>query len=186
MAQTERPIKDYRPKINSEINPDQTGSGLRARDYRVEKTPILWHGENNKLISQAFMALQSGLVAVSLIAGMDKFVDLLTNWSAYVAPQLPRLLGFSSQAVSYGAGVIEILIAMGIAIWPRVFSNILVGWMGIIILNLLLTGQYFDLILQDFGLAAAAYAFSRLCQIKEEVPVVVSEPSEFSAPELAH
>ena len=182
MAHIERPIKDYRPEIGS----NQTGSSLRARDYRVEQTPILWHGENNKLISQAFMALQSGLVAVALIAGMDKFVDLLTDWSAYVAPTLPRLLGISSQAVAYGAGVVEILIAMGIAIWPRVFSNILLVWMGVLVLNLLLTGQHYDLVLQDFGLAAAAYAFSRLCQIKEEVPVVVSEPSELITPELAH
>jgi hypothetical protein len=182
MAHVERPIKDYRPDNRSV----KKNAGLQSRDYRVEETPILWHSENNNLIYQAFMALQAGLVAVPLIAGMDKFVNILGNWTEYLAPIFPNVLGVSAQTFMYGVGVVEILIAMGVALWPRIFSNVLLVWVGLVILNLLMTGQYFDIVLRDFGLAAAAYALSRLSQIKEEVPVVVAEPNDFSTPELAH
>ncbi len=182
MSQVERPIKDYRP----DIRPARGHGQDYKKNYRVEQTPLLWHGENNKLIYQAFAALHAGLVAVPLIAGMDKFVDLLANWNQYLAPVVPRFFGVATAPFMYGVGAVEILIAMGIALWPRIFSNVFLIWMGLVIINLFATGQYYDIILKDIGLATAAFALSRLSQIKEEAPVVVEEPNSFSAPELAH
>lgn len=176
MAHVERPIKDYGKK--SEL--------LRHREYRVSPTPLLWHGENNNLIYQAFMVLQSALVAVPLVAGMDKFVEIFANWTDYLAPVIPQLFGMTSQSFMYFVGICEIIIAVGVALWPRTFSYVVMLWFGAIIFNLLILGKHYDIVLRDFGLAVAAFALSRLSNLKEEVPVVVSEPTEFSAPELAH
>jgi hypothetical protein len=179
MARWVHPIKkDYGRK-------DSMTSG--SSDYRVTPAPLLWHRENNNLIFQAFMFLQSGLVAVPLIAGMDKFVEILANWPQYLAPGFPRFFGVTAQSFMYVVGLIEIFIAIGLALYPRVFSYALIVWLGAIMANLLIIGQYYDIVLFDFGLAVAAFALSRLSQLKEEVPVVVAEPTEdLNSPELAH
>jgi hypothetical protein len=177
MAHWEQPIKDYGRK-KTVVNP--------SPEYRVEPAPLLWHRGNNELIYQAFMVLQSGLVAVPLIAGMDKFAKILTNWPQYIAPFFPRIFGLSPQVFSYVTGVIEIVIAIGIALYPRFFSYVLVGWFAVLIGNLLMLGRFYDIVLLNFGLAIAAFALNRLSQLKEEVPLVVNETSDLSTPELAH
>jgi hypothetical protein len=146
----------------------------------------LWHHENNNLIYQAFMVLQTGLVIVPLIAGLDKYAGILANWSQYLAPGIPRLFHVTAETVMYFVGAIEVLIAMGVALYPRVFSYVLIGWFGVVIANLLVLGQFYDVVLYNFGLGVAAFALSRLSQLKEEVPVVVNETSDLSTPELAH
>jgi hypothetical protein len=177
MAHVERPIKDYGRKSDL----------IRRRDFRVTPTPILWHSENNNLIYQAFMVLQSGLVAVPLLAGMDKFVNLVGDWPQYVSPALPQMMNLSTTAFMYLVGIIEVVIALGVALAPRVFSWILMVWLGGIILNLLMLGQFYDVALRDFGLMMAAFALWRLSLIKEEVPVVVADDEfDFITPELAH
>lgn len=178
MARWELPIKTYGSNKGS--------MGTNAREYRVTPSPLLWHRENNNLIYQAFMILQSGLVAVPLIAGMDKFVEILANWSQYLAPGIPQFLGVSTRNFMYFTGFVDIIVAIGVALYPRIFSYVLMGWMMGIIVNLLILGQYFDIVLYDFGLAVAAFALSRLSQLKEEVPVVVAETNDISTPELAH
>lgn len=178
MAHVEQPIKDYGHKSD----------WIRSREYKITPTPLLWHSENNKLIYQAFMVLQSGLVAVPLIAGMDKFVNIVAKWTEYLSPAIPQFLGMRAQSLMYLVGMFEVVIALGVALWPRAFSWVLMTWMAAIIVNLLMLGQHYDVALRDFGLAAAAFALWRLSLIKEEVPLVIAEPetTDFSTPELAH
>jgi len=178
MAQVEQSIKDYGRKIGLVRTP---------REYKVTPTPILWQSENRKLIDQAFTALQSGLVAVPLLAGMDKFFEIIGDWTAYLAPVFPQMFGTTPQFFIHMVGAVEIVIALGIALMPRFFSFILLAWLGAIISNLLMLGGHLDIVLRDCGLAAAAYALGRLSQLKEEVPVVMSEEvTDFSTPELAN
>ncbi|MGZ5280395.1 MAG: hypothetical protein ACXWC9_10655 [Pseudobdellovibrionaceae bacterium] len=178
MARWETPLKTYDRKRSLGTS--------NAPEYRVTPAPLLWHRENNNLIYQAFMVLQSGLTAVPLIAGMDKFVEILANWPQYLAPGIPQILGMSSQSFMYLVGFVEIIIAIGVALYPRIFSYVVMGWFIAIIINLLMLGQYFDIVLRDFGLAVAAFALSRLSQLKEEVPFVAAETNDISTPELAH
>lgn len=177
MAQVEQSIKDYGRRI-----------GLhRNREYKVTPTPILWQSENKKLIYQAFTVLQSSLVAVPLLAGMDKFVEVIGNWTAYLAPVFPQMMGTTPVFFIHMVGAFEIVLALGLALMPRFFSYVLLAWMGIIIANLLLLGGHLDIVLINIGLAAAAFALGRLSQIKEEIPVIVSdEVTDFSTPELVN
>ena len=38
---------------------------------------------------QAFQILRLGFTVAPIIAGLDKFLQLLTNWDKYVAPRCP-------------------------------------------------------------------------------------------------
>ena len=99
-----------------------------------------------------------------ILAGLDKFMHLLTNWEQYLAPGIANLLPFSAHTFMLLVGVIEIVAGVGVWLKPRIFSYVVAGWLGGIIVNLLLTGQYFDVALRDFGLLLGALALARFAQ----------------------
>ena len=61
-----------------------------------------------------------------------------------------------------GPGGIEILAGLVVAIAPRFGSLLVAGWLGGIIVSLLLVGGYADIALRDFGLLLAALTLFRL------------------------
>ena len=124
---------------------------------------------------QAFVALQTGFVIAPLVAGLDKYFHLLTNWDRYLAPSIPRLLGLEPHAFMQGVGAIEIVAAIGVAVRPRLFGPVVGLWLLSIVANLLLLGDFYDVALRDFGLAIAAFALSRLAvRFEGRRPVVSS------------
>ena len=58
--------------------------------------------------AQAFRLLQVGFVVAPILFGLDKFLNLLTDWTQYLAPLVPGLLGLSAQTFMYGVGVVEV------------------------------------------------------------------------------
>jgi len=61
-------------------------------------------------------------------------------------------------------GVIEVVAGVGVILKPRVFSYVVALWLVGIIINLLLTGHYFDIALRDLGLCLSALALGRLSE----------------------
>jgi hypothetical protein len=122
------------------------------------------HVHPSSAAHQAWWLLYIGFVAAPLIAGLDKFTHLMTDWSQYVAPVARDLLGSHVSTFLYAVGVIEVVAAVGVAIKPRVFAYVVAAWLGAIIVNLLLTGQYYDIALRDLGLMLGALALGRLSQ----------------------
>jgi hypothetical protein len=59
-------------------------------------------------------------------------------------------------------GVIEVVAGVVVAVAPRYGSVLVAGWLGGIILNLLLVGGYGDIALRDFGLMLGALTLARL------------------------
>jgi hypothetical protein len=62
-------------------------------------------------------------------------------------------------------GVIEIAAGLLVALRPRIGAYVVAAWLAGIILNLLLSGRYFDIALRDFGLLLGALALGRLAQV---------------------
>lgn len=116
---------------------------------------------------QAYEILHWGFVAAPVIAGLDKFPQLLTSWDAYLAPVLARPLGGSVHAFMMVVGVIEIVAGLLVAVRPRIGAYVVAAWLAGIIVNLLLSGKYFDIALRDFGLCLGALALARLAQVHD-------------------
>jgi hypothetical protein len=106
-------------------------------------------------------------VLAPLLAGIDKFTLLLTNWSQYLAPFIPQTLGLTAPGFMKIVGVIEIIAGIGVAVKPKVFGYVVAAWLAGIIVNLLILGTYLDIALRDLGLCLAAIAFARLAQVYE-------------------
>src|ERR1700675_1399078 len=107
---------------------------------------------------QAFRLLQVAFVVAPIVAGLDKFFYLLTNWSQYIAPFTLRMLGGHDRGFMMFVGVVEMIRGIGVFFKPKNFSYVVALWLLCIIFNLLLTGQYFDIALRDVGLMLAAFA----------------------------
>ncbi len=59
-------------------------------------------------------------------------------------------------------GVVEIAAGLAVAVGPRFGGLLVAGWLGGIIVSLLLVGGYADIALRDFGLLLAALTLARL------------------------
>ncbi|MGH2352257.1 MAG: hypothetical protein ACRDJN_11675 [Chloroflexota bacterium] len=115
---------------------------------------------------QAFRLLHAGFTVAPILFGLDKFANLLTDWTQYLAPIFPNLLGLSNRTFMYGVGVVEIAAGVLVALKPRYAAYVVAGWLAGIILNLLILGQYLDVALRDFGLLLAALALARLAEAR--------------------
>ena len=111
---------------------------------------------------QAYRLLHVGFVVAPIVAGLDKFFNVLTDWHQYLAPFIADLVGAS--AFMAVVGVVEIVAGIGVALRPRLFAYVVAAWLGGIILNLLLIPGYYDIALRDLGLALGALALGRLSQ----------------------
>ncbi|HEX7070007.1 MAG TPA: hypothetical protein VF190_04340 [Rhodothermales bacterium] len=115
-------------------------------------------------VDQAYQILHLGFTVAPIIAGLDKFFNLLTDWTQYLAPFIGDMVG--DQTFMYIVGVIEIVAGIGVAIKPKIFAYVVSAWLVGIILNLLLLPGYFDVALRDLGLALGALALGRLASAR--------------------
>jgi hypothetical protein len=106
--------------------------------------------------------LHLGYVVLPLLAGADKFTNLLTDWEKYVAPWFADLLPFSAGTFMRLVGVVEIAAALIVAFRPRIGAWVVAGWLAAIVLNLLALPEYWDVALRDVGLLLGAVALARL------------------------
>lgn len=111
---------------------------------------------------QAYMILLIAFTVAPIIAGLDKFLNVLVNWTQYLSPMATSVLGGASQQFMYLVGVIEIVAGIGVFLKPKIFAYVVAAWLGLIILNLLMIPGYFDIALRDLGLMLGALALGRL------------------------
>ena len=99
---------------------------------------------------------------VPIVAGLDKFTNLLANWEAYLAPNLVKMLPFSGHSFMVIVGIIEIAAGALVLFRPRVGAWVVMAWLLAIGLTLLSSGRFLDVAVRDFALAVGAWALARL------------------------
>src|SRR5512144_527045 len=120
----------------------------------------------------AYWALRLGFGLVPIVAGLDKFTNLLTHWQQYLSPIAVRLLPVSPAVFMGAVGIVEIVVGIGVLSGlARVFGWIAAAWLAAMALNLLTTGRFFDVAARDAALAVAAYALARLAPLHERASV---------------
>ena len=121
--------------------------------------------------AQAFLLLRIAFVVAPILFGLDKFAEVLTgDWARYLAPEFNDLIPGSAQDAMLLVGGVEIVAGLVVAVAPRFGGLLVAGWLGGIIVSLLLAGGYGDIALRDFGLLIGALALWRLA-------TAFSEPS---------
>ncbi|HYH76177.1 MAG TPA: hypothetical protein VD841_01555 [Arthrobacter sp.] len=111
---------------------------------------------------QAFLLLRTVFTVAPILFGLDKFTNILVDWTIYLAPVATSVVPVPAQTFMYGVGVIEIIAGILVAVRPRIGSLVVALWLLGIIINLLVLGSFFDIALRDFGLLVGALALNRL------------------------
>ncbi|HYQ85118.1 MAG TPA: DoxX family membrane protein [Rubrobacter sp.] len=110
---------------------------------------------------------------VPLLAGLDKFLNLLTDWPQYLSPWMAGLLPMSPQTFMYVVGVIEIVVGlMVLTRWTRLGAWIAAVWLVLIAGNLVTMGL-FDIAVRDLAMAVGAYTLARVAELRHEAPATV-------------
>ena len=113
--------------------------------------------------AQAFMLLRVAFVVAPILFGLDKFAEVMINdWPKYLATEFNDIIPGSAQDAMYIVGAVEIAAGLVVAFVPRFGGLLVAGWLGGIIVSLLLVGGYADIALRDFGLLIGALALARL------------------------
>ena len=132
-------------------------------------------------LNGAWWMLRVGLGTGAFLAGLDKFFDLLTDWSMYLSPLAERLLPVSPENFMRAVGVVEM--AVGLAIltrWPRIGAYAMAAWLVGIAVNLAFAAHFWDLVVRDLEVALSAFALARLTEWRAAasatLPVRAAEP----------
>lgn len=119
-------------------------------------------------------ALRYGIGATAVLAGLDKFFNLLADWGAYVSPVAVQLLPVSVPTFMGVVGVIEC--AVGITILAgrtRLGAYVASAWLVGVAANLAL-GGFYDVAVRDIVMAISAFTLARLAEVREQPQPVAS------------
>jgi hypothetical protein len=101
---------------------------------------------------------------VPIVAGLDKFTNLLTNWVDYLNK---ALIPFDPLVFMKVVGVIEIIAGLIVLVRPLIGAYIVMAWLICIALQLILGGHYFDVAVRDLVMAIGAYTLAQLTKIEQ-------------------
>jgi hypothetical protein len=113
--------------------------------------------------AQAFLLLRIAFTVAPILFGLDKFAEvMISDWPKYLAPEFNDLIPGSAENAMYVVGAVEIAAGLVVAVVPRFGGLLVAGWLGGIIVSLLLVGGYADIAMRDFGLLLGALTLARL------------------------
>src|ERR671922_57322 len=124
--------------------------------------------------SSAQVALRLAYGLVPIVAGADKFTNLLTDWERYLSPKVERRLPLDGRAFMRLVGLVEIAAGLLVLRRPRVGGAVVSGWLLAITGNLLSMGKYLDIAARDALLAVGAAALAMMPDrpgLKERMPI---------------
>ena len=130
----------------------------------------------SKELNAGFWALRLAFGLGPLIAGLDKFTNILVNWQKYLSPVAERILPVNVSTFMHIVGVIEIIVGLGVLFGAtRTFGYITMLWLFAIAANLISGGTYYDIAVRDILLGCGAYALARVTEARQSVVIVTDE-----------
>jgi hypothetical protein len=113
--------------------------------------------------AQAFTLLRIAFTVAPILFGLDKFAEvMISDWTKYLAPAFNDIIPGNAEDAMHIVGVVEIAAGVVVAVSPRFGGFLVAGWLGGIIVSLLIVGGYGDIALRDFGLLLGALTLARL------------------------
>ena len=117
---------------------------------------------SNNVIRSVWIVLKITFSVIPVIAGLDKFTDLLVNWDMYLHPGIASMLPFSAHTFMQIVGIIEIIAGILVFIKPALGGWIVMAWLICIALTLIASGNYLDVAVRDIVMSVGAMSLARL------------------------
>jgi uncharacterized membrane protein YphA (DoxX/SURF4 family) len=120
----------------------------------------------NDKIRSTWWTLRIAYGLVPVVAGLDKFTNLLCDWKGYLAPWMAALLPVSPTTFMHLVGVVEIVVGIAIlAGITRIGAYVASAWLVGIALNIVTSGQHLDVAVRDLMMALGAFTLGRLSEV---------------------
>lgn len=123
------------------------------------------HTNSNQTVNSVWTILKFMFTIVPIVAGLDKFTDLLTNWDLYLHPGISSMLPFSAHTFMQIVGVIEIIAGILVFVKPAIGGWVVMAWLICIALTLLASGRYLDVAVRDLVMSIGAMSLARLSKV---------------------
>src|ERR1022692_3585476 len=119
-----------------------------------------------KVIESVWWTLRISFGLLPLLAGLDKFLNLLVYWPKYIAPIFATMMPLTAPHFMHLVGAIEIVAGVGLLFTARskVFALVVAGWLTCIAINLI-AGKFFDIAVRDLAMAVTAVSLARLTDV---------------------
>jgi uncharacterized membrane protein YphA (DoxX/SURF4 family) len=125
-------------------------------------------------IDTPYWTLRMTYGLVPIVAGLDKFANILVDWDKYLSPLATDILPIPGYQFMYAVGVIEIIAGLLVlSRFARFGAYLVSGWLAAIAINLVTTGQYYDIAVRDTVMAIGAFCLARLHEARAESRVPV-------------
>ena len=119
-------------------------------------------------IKPIFNLLKLVFTIVPIVAGLDKFFNILCDWTKYLNSMILDILPFSGETFMMIVGVIEILAGILVFVKPKIGGLVVSVWLTLIAISLLIGWTYADVAVRDLVMAISAFSMSRLAIIVEK------------------
>lgn len=114
-------------------------------------------------VVRSWWALKLAYGLLFVIAGADKFLNLVTFWPKYISPLLLKFAPLEASQLAMAVGVAEILLGLAILFFAtRIGGYISAAWLILIALNLITIGGYLDIAVRDLIMAVGALVLAWL------------------------
>ncbi|MCO6501139.1 MAG: DoxX family membrane protein [Vicingus serpentipes] len=101
---------------------------------------------------------------VPIVAGLDKFTNILTNWSQYISEGFAGMLPFDAASFMMVVGVIEIVAGILVLTKTKIGAYVVSAWLVAIALTLIFSWSYVDVAVRDLVMAIAAFSLAKLTE----------------------
>lgn len=116
-------------------------------------------------VTPIFNLLKFTFGIVPIVAGLDKFTNILAEWDKYLHPGIADILPFSPEVFTVIVGAIEIIAGLIVLMKPAIGGYIVAAWLTLIALTLLASGSFLDVAVRDLVMAIGALSMARLAKI---------------------
>jgi hypothetical protein len=128
---------------------------------------------NTTSLERVYLPLWLCYGLVPIVAGADKFTNLLVDWAKYLPESATMIIPVSPDVFMMGVGVIEIVAGLAVlTILPRLGAYIVAAWLVLIACAVSLAGFY-DIAVRDVAMALGAYTLGTVAALRGQ-PIIPS------------
>lgn len=116
-------------------------------------------------LKPTFNLLKLTFGIVPIVAGLDKFTNLLTIWDHYISPSIGNMLPFSPAVLMMIIGVVEIIAGIIVLTKTELGGYIVTAWLTLVAITLLIEFNSIDVAVRDLVMAIAAFSMAKISKL---------------------
>lgn len=104
---------------------------------------------------------------VPIVAGLDKFTNILTDWGHYLAPSIANIIPFDISTFMKIVGIIEIIAGILVFYKTKIGAYLVMAWLISIAITLIVSLTNFDIAVRDLVMAIGAFTLAKIYEGEE-------------------